>query len=183
MSPSLSGAEELLGAGRSLEDRASTAPAQRSKASEVSPELPSDYLDLYKLAVEMADRLSARRGIANSFFLTVNTAVVALVGSQDARWVLGAAGIVFSAAWWALLTSYRDLSTAKFEVILDMERRLPVSVYGDEWDRLRTRRASTPRRWHRMSVITFREIGGIERIVPWLFALIYVTEMARKLIQ
>ncbi|MGH2712307.1 MAG: RipA family octameric membrane protein [Thermoleophilaceae bacterium] len=96
-------------------------------------ELPSSYFELYKLAVEMADRISARRGIANSFFLTANTGIVALLGSRDVRWYLAAAGIVFAAAWWALLKSYRDLNSAKFEIILAMEERLPISVYGDEW--------------------------------------------------
>jgi hypothetical protein len=37
-------------------------------------------LELYKTAVEMADRTSARRAGANSFFLTLNTALVAVVG-------------------------------------------------------------------------------------------------------
>lgn len=36
-----------------------------------SQPLPEGYLDLYKLAVEMADRVSARRTTANTFFLTV----------------------------------------------------------------------------------------------------------------
>src|SRR5437867_12699050 len=81
-------------------------------------ELPGHYFELYKLAVEMADRISARRGIANSFFLTANTAVVALLASQHLRWYLAAAGIALSVSWWALLKSYRDLSSAKFEVML-----------------------------------------------------------------
>jgi hypothetical protein len=34
-------------------------------------------LELYKLAVEMADRISARRALANTFFLTVNTGLAA----------------------------------------------------------------------------------------------------------
>lgn len=37
-------------------------------------------LDLYKLAVEMADRTSARRAGANSFFLTLHAALAAFVG-------------------------------------------------------------------------------------------------------
>ena len=37
-------------------------------------DLPDNYFELYKLAVEMADRVSARRSLANSFFLTINTA-------------------------------------------------------------------------------------------------------------
>src|SRR3989442_10768421 len=37
-------------------------------------------LEQYKLYVEMADRISARRQTANEFFLSVNTAIVALLG-------------------------------------------------------------------------------------------------------
>jgi hypothetical protein len=51
---------------------------QNSKAAE-------HYLELYKLAVEMADRVSARRATANAFFLTINTALFAFVSSGAAR--------------------------------------------------------------------------------------------------
>ena len=37
-------------------------------------------LEQYKLYVEMADRISSRRQISNSFFLSINTAIVALMG-------------------------------------------------------------------------------------------------------
>ncbi len=40
----------------------------------------ADLLDIYKLYVEMADRISQRRQSANSFFLTLNSVIVALVG-------------------------------------------------------------------------------------------------------
>ena len=55
--------------------------------SDTSPdaELPSHYFELYELAVEMADRVSARRGVANSFFLTINTGIVALLANQSPR--------------------------------------------------------------------------------------------------
>jgi hypothetical protein len=145
--------------------------------------LPGNYFELYKLAVEMADRISARRGIANSFFLTANTGIVAVLGSQDVRWYLAAAGIVFAVAWWALLKSYRDLNSAKFEIILAMEERLPVRVYGDEWDRLRrdpvkfSLRRDALRSW----AAQYRELGSVERIVPWVFALIYAAEIVRQL--
>jgi hypothetical protein len=148
-------------------------------------ELPSNYFELYKLAVEMADRISARRGVANSFFLTANTSVVAFLGTRDVRWYVAAAGIVFSVTWWALLKSYRELNQAKFDVILAMEQRLPVRVYGDEWDRLRgvpvrfRLRREALRSW----AAQYRELGRIERIVPWAFALIYLAEIARQLLR
>ena len=39
-----------------------------------SDKLPDGLLEQYKIYVEMADRISARRGLANTFFLTLNTA-------------------------------------------------------------------------------------------------------------
>lgn len=38
------------------------------------------FVELYKLTVEMADRVSARRGTANSFFFTLHAAFVAIIG-------------------------------------------------------------------------------------------------------
>ena len=151
----------------------------------VAAELPGNYFELYKLAVEMADRISARRGIANSFFLTVNTGVMAILGTRDVRWYLAAAGIALCFAWWALLKSYRDLNQAKFEIILAMERRLPTRIFGEEWDRLRkdpprfVLRSGALRPW----LARYRELGYIERVVPWVFALIYVAEILRRAIQ
>src|SRR5581483_2639836 len=89
--------------------------------------------ELYKLAVEMADRVSARRSLANSFFLTVNTGLVAVLGgTDDLRWYLPVAGLLFCVTWWSLLKSYRELNSAKFQIILGMEERLPVRVYAEE---------------------------------------------------
>jgi hypothetical protein len=131
-------------------------------------ELPAGYLDLYKLAVEMADRISARRGVANTFFLTVNTGLAALLGGDELRWYVAGAGIVLCIAWWALLKSYRDLNGAKFAVINGMEARLPVQVFSDEWKVLQKSR--------------YRELGRVERVVPALFALVYVAEIIRQAI-
>src|SRR4051794_23317808 len=40
----------------------------------------SAVLEQYKIYVEMADRISARRGLTNTFFLTLNTAIFTLIG-------------------------------------------------------------------------------------------------------
>ena|SRR5215217_8021709 len=125
------------------------------------------YLELYKLAVEMADRVSARRATANAFFLTVNTALLAFVSSgvEDVFWVVALAGIALSGAWWVLLKSYRDLNEAKFDVITEMEKNLEAQVFGDEWERLERRRESWRGR--------YAEFGAVERFVPLIFALLY----------
>ena len=159
-------------------------PGVEVKAAVAAAELPGNYFELYKLAVEMADRISARRGLANSFFLSINTGVMALLGTQNVRWYLAASGIITCITWWALLRSYRDLNRAKFEIILAMEARLPTQVFGDEWARLRKEsvrfalRPAALRPW----LAQYRELGYIERIVPWVFALIYLAEIIRKAI-
>ena len=160
-------------------------PDLEAEAALAAGELPENYFELYKLAVEMADRISARRGVANSFFLTVNTGVVAVLSARNVRWYLAVAGIVFSVTWWALLRSYRELNRAKFDVILAMEERLPVRPFGDEWDQLRRQPARFGVRHGALQLWLgqYRELGRVERIVPWVFVLIYLAEILRQLVR
>lgn len=63
-----------------------------------------------------------------------------------------------------------------------MEERLPVRVYGDEWDRLRRQPVSL--RANRQAIAAwaaqYRELGRIERLVPWVFVAIYIAEILRQ---
>jgi hypothetical protein len=100
-------------------------------------------MEQYKLYLEMLDRISERRQHANSFFLSINTGVCALIGymfSKDAAvelkgffWMTPLAGILLSYFWYRLIKSYRDLNSAKFEVVHLIEERLPLSPYHTEW--------------------------------------------------
>ena len=130
--------------------------------------LPDGLLDIYKLAVEMADRISARRAIASSYFITAQSALVALVAvvSKD-RWALAAPGLVLAATWWLLLRSYRRLNTEKYKVIQEMEKLLPASPFQDEWDALKPQGGG---RWRDRYV----ELGILERVVPAVFAVIFI---------
>ncbi len=135
------------------------------------------YLDLYKLAVEMADRVSARRATANAFFLTVNTALLAFVSSglDDVLWLVSLAGIALSGTWWMLLKSYRDLNAAKFDVITEMENKLQAKVFADEWERLKENR---PQGWWGR----YAEFGMVERFVPLIFAALYAAVFVKVLL-
>ncbi|MCA1709475.1 MAG: hypothetical protein LC808_41825 [Actinobacteria bacterium] len=151
-------------------------------------EVPADagvVLDLYKLAVEQVDRISARRASANSYFLTIHTALAAVVGvlaaatgSGDrdlprfddvALFVTAGIGILLSATWWLLLRSYRDLNAAKFKVITEIEAsHLPVKIFEREWEILK---ADDVLPWWRGR---YAELGFVERVVPVLFLSVYV---------
>jgi hypothetical protein len=82
-----------------------------------------DVLDQYKLAVEMADRVSGRRGAANGFYLTAASALLATSEGLSLA-VAAIAGMALSLAWWAQLTSYRNLNAAKWKVIGNLEKEL-----------------------------------------------------------
>ena len=103
-------------------------------------------LEQYKLYVEMADRISARRSLTNTFFLTVNTAIFAAIGASWKNrftfpsWLLVfplLALLVQCGAWFLLVRSYRQLNSAKYIVIGVLEERLPASPYWRaEWKAL-----------------------------------------------
>ncbi|GAA3160037.1 MULTISPECIES: RipA family octameric membrane protein [Streptomyces] len=144
---------------------------------------PSDYsgseetyqgavLEQYKLCVEMADRVSSRRNLTNTFFLTLNTAVVAAAaaggGVHGSVWIrLAGLAILLTQclAWFVTMRSYRQLNAAKYAVIGALERRLPALAYSDaEWGAL-----GEGRDWRRYLPLTY-----VEQWVPLIFAAAYV---------
>ena len=101
----------------------------------------TDLLEIYKLLVEMADRVSQRRQSANSFFLSVNTAIIGgaaylskSVFGQLETVAVSVAGIAICALWIRSVISYKTLNAAKFQVITKFEGYLPVSPFKDEWE-------------------------------------------------
>jgi len=129
-------------------------------------------LEMYKLYVTMADNISSRRQTANSFFLTVNTALVALwssakhcFGEQALQfiWLVALCGIVLCYAWYRLVRSYKDLNSAKFKVIHLIEQGLPLSPYDAEWE-------AVGRGKNKKLYLPFTHI---EIYVPWVFLLIH----------
>lgn len=131
-------------------------------------------MDQWKLYVEMADRISNRRGLTNTFFLTLNTAIFTVIGvvgqtrPDVSSWLLALPlAIVLGecAAWWWLVRSYRQLNTAKFRVVGALEERLPASPYWRaEWTAL-----GEGKDWRKYLPLTH-----LEQWIPVLFALVYV---------
>ncbi|HJQ86325.1 MAG TPA: hypothetical protein VJ820_02520 [Propionibacteriaceae bacterium] len=106
----------------------------------------SALLQQYGIYVEMADRISGRRMLANTFFLTLNSAVFTVFGvlwetrpSSSGVWLIFplVALLIQCASWYWILRSYRQLSSAKYTVIGALEERLPASPYWRaEWKAL-----------------------------------------------
>lgn len=146
-----------------------------------------DVLEIYKMLVEMADRVSQRRQSANSFYLTVNTAIIggAAYLSQSAfghlgTWAVSAAGIAICVLWIRAVVSYKSLNAAKFEVITALEERLPVSPYKDEWAILDVDGDGKRHKpFHKTEVlvpIVFMCVHGVQLLaeVPWHAIMAYL---------
>ena len=93
-------------------------------------------LDQYKLAVEMWDRVRARRQTVNGFYVTVNSAIVTVVTTKLSDVVLEIAmafvGIFICYLWLTILKMYRTLADDKQHVVCLLENRLPVQPFAQE---------------------------------------------------
>ena len=84
----------------------------------------ADLLEQYRLYAQSADNASERRVASTRYLLTINAALVAAYGFQPAlaeRAILAVpialAGIILSLLSYGIIKSFRDLNTAKFEII------------------------------------------------------------------
>jgi hypothetical protein len=138
---------------------------------------PAELLfEQYKLAVEMADRISARRGAANAFFATGNAALLAAIESLELA-LAPLLGLVFAGAWWLLLRSYRELNTAKFKVINELEKELPARPFTDEWNLIKQ---EDPVKRKLGALGRYAEFSVVEQVVPFVFAAFYVVSFIQE---
>jgi hypothetical protein len=136
-------------------------------------EFEKHLFEQYKLYVEMADRISARRMLANSFFVGVHTALITaftvlLKENILPPTLMGMAPffavIVLCFVWWRVVHSYRQLNSGKFKVVHALEQMLPVAPYDAEWKALgagKNRKLYLP-------------LTHIENWVPVCFGALYV---------
>lgn len=137
------------------------------------PDGRAALLEQYKMYVEMADRVSERRGTANTFFLSLNTAIAAaftvfggLPNHAHRWWLVGPwfVLVVQCVAWFWILRSYRQLNSAKYAVVGAIETQLPASPYwAAEWTALGSGRDPS-RYW---------PLSHVESLIPALFAIAY----------
>ena len=103
-------------------------------------------LEQYKLYVEMSDRISARRGQVNSFYISLLSgllAVLFLFGNKQTDvsiqgklmfLLISAVGLTLCAVWLFNIRSLKRLNSAKFKVIHEIENLLPFACYDKEWE-------------------------------------------------
>ena len=130
----------------------------------------SDLLEQYKLYVQSAENVSARRVASNRYLLTLNAALVALYGLQSANFgqgywtlLLPVMGIPVSLLWYLIIKSHAGLNRIKFKVIHELEQHLPTEMYKHEWRLAEEGHGKA-----------YRAVTTIERWIPILFAVLHV---------
>jgi hypothetical protein len=136
---------------------------------------------IFEVYLATADKVGDRRAQANSWMLSVNSAIVALYGYLQSDklavsapqkmvwlWAIPTAGAIVCVAWSALLKSYRELNRAKFAVLAELEKDLPASPT--------TREREIYKEHGR------RSLSQIESLIPGCFVLLYAIMLVAALL-
>ena len=134
-----------------------------------------EYLEIYKLHAELADRVSQRREGANRLYvsllvgLMVSLAALARFGLSDTpeRYVLatvGVIGVLLAISWFSVIRSYKQLNSEKFRVLHELEQQLVFQFFKREWDPKSDGKKSN-RYW---------KLTNVESALPVIFGLLFV---------
>lgn len=127
--------------------------------------LDDHTLEQYKLFVESSHKVSDRRLSTNSYFLTINSSLLTLMGllagiiaDRKPLVLLCVAGMLISWTWLIQLEDFQRLNSAKFQVINELEARLPANVFQEEWRHL----------------TKYRGMSRTEKRIPWTLIGLYI---------
>lgn len=138
----------------------------------------SQLLEQYKIYVSSVEKISDRRENANKYFVTLNSVVI-LAGTFLIDHVLNKGlliflllgvlflGVFICIIFYFLINSYKQLNTAKFKLLHEIEKKLPLQLYAREWDILG--KGTDKNRYFPFS--------HIERIIPIAFSFIYTVSI------
>jgi hypothetical protein len=139
--------------------------------------------ELYVIMVQSSESLVARRQGVNTFFLTINGAILTAAGlvisnAHSVRLeaagltVLTTTGGILSLAWSSLIRSFGQLNKGKFAVINRIEQLFPASIFLAEWKAL----GEGKKPW------VYRTFSSREAWTPRAFFLLYVLATVAELI-
>ena len=123
----------------------------------------------YKMMVDSAIQVTTWRHSANNYFLSVNAALLSIATylynfSSETGIIIGLIGFVTTALWYETIQYYRSLNKAKFSVIHEMEKQLPMAMFRLEEEHFvkEDRKKAT----------------SIESNIPFIFGIAYVLIVA-----
>ena len=152
-----------------MDDRLSESLIRQTEES-YGDSFRADLLEQYKLYVQSAENVSARRVASSRYLLALNAALVALYGVQSAGfgqsyWTLlvPLIGLPVSLLWYRIIKSHTNLNRVKFDVIHKLEEHLPAAIYTYEWQLAEEGKGKS-----------YRAVTTLEQWIPVLFAVLHV---------
>lgn len=120
-------------------------------------------LTQWQTCVEMANSVSQRRDTMNNIFVTLNLAIVTAVSiTWDIKSLfILTVGIVVCVIWILFIRNFKLLNTVKFNVINDIEKKLPVKPFNNEWKKLNSNKK-------------YKDSTKLEKTLPIMFIVLYV---------
>ena len=112
-------------------------------------ERQKEYLEIYKIHTEFADRVSQRREKANHLFIGSLTGILVFfttflrLGTNTGFSfdtilaivaAIGVLGVFLTIAWYITIQSYRQLNTGKFNALHELEGKLAYPFFKREWE-------------------------------------------------
>lgn len=122
----------------------------------------------------MADRVSERRVTVNNLFITLNSVILALsaIIPKKSDVSIAIVGVIISFLWITTITSYKNLNSAKFKVINELEKQLPTQPFNYEWFLVGEGQDKKK----------YKKLTQIEKNVPIIFIIIYLVILVLNII-
>lgn len=137
-----------------------------------SGDYDSAILEQWKTCVEQANSNTDKRNSSNGLFITINAALFAVITfTWDYKSILLAiVGVVVCILWINMIQSYQQLSHAKYDIINEIEKRLPLAPFAHEWEKLKLEQ-------------NYIGLTRIEKVIPWLFLVLYALSIIYPLVK
>lgn len=141
----------------------------------------SIHFEQYKLYIEMADRISSRRIEVNRFYVTILTALIAVVSfianaasleiasKNTLLLCVGLFGILLCVIWFINIRVFRDINAIKFEIINELESQFTFQGYKLEWEKMQNNGSK------------YFQFTKIESLIPLLLSLPFLVLMITAL--
>jgi hypothetical protein len=133
-----------------------------------------ELLELYKIHIEMIDRISQRRGVSNQFYTSVISALLGIITFsidkiKEYKLIctsIALLGFFICIIWIASIHSYKQLNSAKFKVLYKIEEKLVFQFYREEWFILKNNnKYETLTYWEKLSPIVL--------VIPFIIIFIW----------
>lgn len=137
-------------------------------------------IEIYKLHVDLSNKVSERRGQTNMFYITLLSGMIALLSFSDGSimnlihpnlilFIIGLIGVLLCIIWYFNIHSYRQLNSGKFKTLHELEQKIDYPFFEREWELLGKGKKS--KIYFQLSRV--EQFTPLLLIIPYLIILIY----------